>query len=322
MDNRRSFKTNINNFLMIKEVPLLLVIVVSIVVLSIVRPTFFSLGNIKAVFLGSSFEMIIAIGMTLLFIMGGFDLSVGSVAGFSGVMLGMAINWGAGIPGGILFGIGAATLVGLINGLVIAKLKVNALITTLAMQSIVRGIIYILTKGVGKPNLPDEFNQLGRAEYFGIQTPIYVAFILMIVFGILFARSGWFRQYYFIGGNEEAARLSGIKVDRLRVYAYTFTGFMGGLAGILLAARMGGAIPTQGAGMEMNIIAGCVIGGSSLAGGEGTMFGSFLGMLIMALVLNAFNILGVDIYWQRLILGLILLAAVLGDVFRKRKLEG
>jgi ribose transport system permease protein len=312
----------IGRFLMIKEVPLFLVIVVSIIVLAIVKPTFLIPGNIHAVFLGASFEMIIAIGMTLLFIMGGFDLSVGSVAGFSGVILGLAINQGFGVWESIIIGIAAATLVGFVNGFVIAKIRVNALITTLAMQSIVRGIIYILTKGVGKPNLPDAFNNLGRATWLGIQVPIYISVILMLVFGILFARSGWFRQFYFIGGNEEAARLSGIKVDRLRIYAYTFTGFMAGLAGILLAARMGGAIPTQGQGMEMNVIAGCVIGGSSLGGGEGSMFGSFLGMLVMALVLNAFNLLGVDIYWQRLILGLILLAAVLGDVLRKRKLEG
>ena len=151
---------------MIKEVPLLLVIIVSLIVLSIFRPTFMSPGNIHAVFLGASFEMIIAIGMTLLFIMGGFDLSVGSVAGFSGVMLGMAINWGAGIPGGILIGLGAATLVGLVNGFLIAKLKVNALITTLAMMSIVRGIIYILTKGVGKPNLPDAVQSTRSGRVF------------------------------------------------------------------------------------------------------------------------------------------------------------
>jgi len=312
----------LDRFLMVKEVPLFLVILSAVIALSIAKPIFLIPGNIHAVFLGASFELIMAIGMTLLFIMGGFDLSVGSVAGFSGVILGMAINVGMGIPAAIIFGIGAATLVGLANGFVIAKLRVNALITTLAMQMIVRGIIYILTQGVGKPNLPDEFNVLGRATWLGIQTPIYIAVILMVVFGVLFARSGWFRQFYFIGGNEEAARLSGIKVDRLRIYAYTFTGFMAGLAGILLAARMGGAIPTQGQGMEMNVIAGCVIGGSSLAGGEGSMFGSFLGMLIMALVLNAFNLLGVDIYWQRMILGAILLAAVLGDVLRRRKLAG
>jgi ribose transport system permease protein len=311
-----------SRFLMIKEVPLALVILAAVVVLTIIKPTFLIPGNIHAVFLGASFEMIMAIGMTLLFVMGGFDLSVGSMAGFSGVMLGVAISKGAGVPGGIIVGIAASTLVGLLNGLIIAKIRVNALITTLAMQSIVRGIIYILTQGVGKPNLPDEFNIIGRTTWFGIQTPIYFAVVLMIVFGVLFARSGWFRQYYFIGGNEEAAKLSGIKVDRLRVLAYTFIGFMSGFSGILLASRMGGAIPTQGAGMEMDVIAGCVIGGCSLAGGEGTMFGSFLGMLIMALVFNAFNLIGVNIYWQRFILGVILLAAVLGDVARKRSLEG
>jgi len=312
----------LGRFLLLKEAPLALVILAAVIVLSIAKPTFLIPGNIHAVFLGASFEMIIAIGMTLLFIMGGFDLSVGSVAGFSGVILGLAISSGSGVPGGIVFGLAAATLVGLVNGLVIAKLRVNALITTLAMQSIVRGVIYILTQGVGKPNLPDEFNIIGRATWFGIQTPIYLSMGLMIVFGVLFARSGWYRQYYFIGGNEEAAKLSGIQVDRLRISAYTFIGFMSGLSGIFLASRMGGAIPTQGQGMEMDVIAGCVIGGCSLAGGEGSMFGSFLGMLIMTLVLNAFNLIGVNVYWQRLILGVILLAAVLGDVLRKRRLEG
>lgn len=308
-------------FLLIKEVPLFLVVFGSVIVLTIIKPSFSAPGNIHAIFLGASFDLIVAIGMTLLFIMGGFDLSVGSIAGFTGVVMGLCFDAGIGPVVAILAGILAATLVGFANGVIISKMRVNALITTLAMQMIIRGLIYILTKGVGKPNFPDSFNTVGRVTWFGIQSPIYITAILMIVFGILFARSAWFRQFYFIGGNEEAARLSGIKVDRLRIFAFSFTGFMTGLSGILLAARMGGAIPTQGQGMEMNVIAGCVIGGCSLAGGEGTMFGSFLGMLIMAIVLNAFNLLGVNIYWQKAILGVILLAAVLGDVLRRRKLD-
>lgn len=310
-----------HRFWSIKEVPLFLVVVLMVTVLSIIKPGFLIPGNIHAIFLGVSFELIIAIGMTLLLIMGGFDLSVGSIAGFSGVILGMSINAGLGVTGSIILALLAATAVGFANGIIIAKLRVNALITTLAMMMIVRGLIYILTKGVGITNLPDAFNIIGRAKWLGIQLPIYITLAFVVVFGILFARSGWFRQFYFIGGNEEAARLSGIKVDRLRIFAYSFTGLMAGLAGLLLAARMGGAIPTQGQNIEMDIIAGCVIGGSSLAGGAGTMTGSFLGMLIMALVLNAFNLLGVDIYWQRMILGLILLAAVLGDTLRRRKSE-
>lgn len=305
----------------IKEMPLFLAIFAGTLVLAITKSEFLIPGNILAVFLGLSFGLIIAIGMTLLLISGGFDLSVGSIAGFSGVVLGMCIDAGFGVAISVVLAILAAAMVGLTNGIIIAKLGVNALITTLAMMMIVRGMIYIFTQGVGVTDLPDSFNVIGRTYWFGIQSTIYFAIILVVIFGILFARSGWFRQFYFIGGNEEAARLSGIKVDRLRIFAYTFTGIMAGVAGILLTARMGGAIPTQGEGMEMDVIAGCVIGGASLAGGKGTLFGSFLGMLVMALVLNAFGLIGVDVYWQRTILGVVLLAAVLGDTLRRRRTQ-
>lgn len=305
----------------IKEVPLLTAILAAGVALTIAKPNFLQFGNIHSVFLGASFEAIMAIGMTLLLVLGGFDLSVGSVAGFTGVISGLCLDAGMGAPASILLGLLAAVLCGLCNGLIISKLKVNSMITTLAMQMIVRGLIYILTKGVGKPNFPDAYNIVGRAKFLNVQTPILISLFLMLAFGIMFARSGWFRQFYFIGGNEESARLSGIKVDKLNIFAYTFMGLMAGISGVLLAARMGGAIPTQGQGMEMNVIAGCVIGGCSISGGEGTMLGSFLGVLVMAIVTNAFNLLGVDVYWQKTILGLILLIAVLTDVLRRRKLD-
>jgi|GEM_PF-4018091 len=179
-----------------------------------------------------------------------------------------------------MLGLLAALFVGLVNGIVIAKLKVNSMIATLAMQMIIRGFIYILTQGVGKPNFPDSYNVIGRTVIAGMQTPIYYSLIL----------------------------------------AYAFTGLMAGISGLLLAARMGGPIPTQGQNMEMNVIAGCVIGGCSVSGGEGTMFGSFLGVIVMSLVTNAFNILGVDIYWQRTILGTIFLIAVLADVCKKQEI--
>ncbi len=311
---------HVRHFFSIKEVPLLLAIVVASIALVIANPNFLVFGNLHSIFLGASFEAIMAIGMTLLLVLGGFDLSIGATAGFTGVISGLCLDAELGAPIAILVGIIAATIVGFANGILIAKLKVNSMIATLAMQNIVRGLIYILTKGVGKPNFPDSYNIIGRAMVGKIQTPIIICIVLMVVFGILFAKSGWFRQFYFIGGNEEAARLSGIKVDKLRIFAYTFMGFMAGISGVLLAARMGGAIPTQGQNMEMNVIAGCVIGGCSVSGGEGTMFGAFLGVLVMAIVTNAFNLLGVDVYWQRTILGMILLISVLTDVLRRKKL--
>lgn len=310
------------NFFSMREIPLLMLIVVAVILLSLKNPNFLIFGNIHSILLGASFEAIMAIAMSLLLILGGLDLSVGAIAGFTGVASGLLLDAEFGVGISVLGGIAAAVLVGFINGILVAKLKVPPMIATLGMQNIVRGLIYILTKGVGKPNFPNEYNILGRYQIFGkIQSPIVISLVLMLVFGILFAKSSWFRQFYFIGGNEEAAKLSGIKVDRLRIFAYTFMGLMAGIAGVLLAARMGGAIPTQGQNMEMNVIAACVIGGCSVNGGEGSIFGSFLGVLVMALITNAFNLLGVDVYWQKTILGLILLLAVLTDLMRKRKVE-
>lgn len=310
------------NFFSMREIPLLMLIVVAVILLTMKNPNFLIFGNIHSILLGASFEAIMAIAMALLLILGGLDLSIGAIAGFTGVASGLLLDAEYSVGVAVIGGIAAAVLVGFINGILVAKLKVPPMIATLGMQNIVRGLIYILTKGVGKPNFPDEYNILGRYQIFGkFQSPIVISLLLMVVFGILFAKSAWFRQFYFIGGNEEAAKLSGIKVDRLRIIAYTFMGLMSGIAGVLLAARMGGAIPTQGQNMEMNVIAACVIGGCSVNGGEGTIFGSFLGVLVMALITNAFNLLGVDVYWQKTILGLILLLAVLTDLMRKRKME-
>ena len=312
----------VHNFFSVREVPLIMLIVVAVIALSIKNPNFLLFGNIHSILLGASFEAIMAIAMSLLLILGGLDLSVGAIAGFTGVVSGLMLDAEFGVFASVIGGILAAVLVGFVNGILVAKLKVPPMIATLGMMNIVRGLIYILTKGVGKPNFPDGYNILGRVQLFGkIQSPIVISLVLMVIFGILFAKSAWFRQFYFIGGNEEAARLSGIKVDRLRILAYTFMGLMAGIAGVLLAARMGGAIPTQGQNMEMNVIAACVIGGCSVNGGEGTILGSFLGVLVMALITNAFNLLGGDVYWQKTILGLVLLVAVLTDLMRKRKLE-
>lgn len=319
--NKRLPSGRINSFFQVKEVPLLLVIFGAAIVLAIIKPNFLVFGNIHSIFLGASFESIMAIGMMLLLVLGGIDLSIGALAGFAGVASGLCLDAGMPVVACILIGILSAMVFGFLNGVIIARFNVTPMIVTLAMQMIVRGLIYILTKGVGKPNFPDEYNIIGRATLGDIQSPIIICLTLLVIFGVLFARSAWFRQFYFIGGNEESARMSGIKVDWLRILGYTFMGLMSGIAGVLLAARMGGAIPTQGQNMEMNVIAGCVIGGCSMAGGEGTMFGAFLGVLLMSIVTNAFNLLGVDIYWQRMILGLILLVAVLADVLRRRKLN-
>lgn len=304
-----------------KELPLIIVIMVIAIVLIFLSPNFLNTQNIIAVLLGASFDALVATGMTLLLISGGFDLSVGSVVGFGGVMAGKMLVYGQGPVVAVLVGLLAGAFIGLVNGFIIAKIKVNPLITTLAMLSIIRGTIYIITKGLGIPTLPDSFNIIAQKKFYGIQTPIIIMLFFIILAEIFFRKSVFFKQYYFIGGNEESARLSGIKVYLLRLLTYIISGTMAALAGVLMAARMGGAISTAGTGMELRVITACVIGGCSLAGGEGSMLGSFLGVLLMALVTNSFNLLGVSIYWQRAVMGLILLVAVLVDVLRRRRLE-
>jgi len=322
MDKNKLLRSNPNNIISsFRELPLLLVIIVIGVILSFLSPHFLNPQNIIAVLLGASFDAIVAVGMTLLLISGGFDLSVGSVVGFGGVVAGKMLVYGQNPVVAVLAGLLAGALIGALNGFIIAKIKVNPLITTLAMLSIVRGAIYIITKGLGVPTLPDNFNIIAQKRFYGFQTPIIIMFILIILAEVFYRKSVFFKQYYFIGGNEESARLSGIRVDFLKLATYVISGTLAALAGVLMASRMGGAISTAGTGVELRVITACIIGGCSLAGGEGTMLGSFLGVLLMALVSNAFNLLGVSIYWQQAVMGTILLVAVLIDVLRRRRLE-
>ena len=305
-----------------QESTILLVIIAGGIILSFISPFFLKRSNILAVLLAASFETIVAIGMTLLLISGGFDLSVGSTFAFSGVVAGILLTNNVGPVLSILGGLAAGAAVGYVNGIIISKVRVNPLITTLAMMSIIRGIVFVMTRGLGVSNLPDGFNAVGQATVLGVQAPIIIMIVLVIIFGLLFKYSVYFRQYFYIGGNESAALYSGIKVDRLKIIGYVLAGLTAGLAGILSSARMGGALSTAGTGLELRVITACIIGGCSLAGGEGSMWGSFLGVLLMVLVANAFNLLGVSVYWQRSIYGFILLAAVLFDAVRRRRILG
>ena len=304
-----------------QESTILLVIIAGGIALTFISPFFLNANNILAIFMAAAFESIVAIGMTLLLISGGFDLSVGSTFAFSGVVAGVLLANGIGAFFSVVVGLVAGGAVGYINGIIISKVKVNPLITTLAMMSIIRGIVFVMTRGLGVSNLPDTFNVIGQTKVVGVQTPIIIMVILVVLFGSLFKYSVFFRQYFYIGGNEDAALYSGIKVDRLKIIAYVTAGLTAGLAGILTAARMGGALSTAGTGLELRVITACIIGGCSLAGGEGTMWGSFLGVILMVLVANAFNLTGVSPYWQRAIYGFILLAAVLFDAVRRRRME-
>lgn len=314
-------RTLIKRITDIRESMILSIIIVFFILMTIASPFFLTTQNLLAVLLGLSVETIIAMSMTILLISGAFDLSVGSIVGFAGIIAGISMKAGLPVPVAIIFGIAIGTLIGLFNGVIIAKVGINPFITTLGTMSAIRGLVLV----VGKTNIsgfPKSFSVLGQGKIFGIQSLIIIAVIFVIVTDILLRKSRFFRQNYYIGGNEKSAILSGIKVTKIKIFNYALSGTMAGIAGILMTSRLDSATLLSGDGMEFRIITAVIIGGASLNGGEGTAFGAFLGSLLMALISNALTLLGVDVRWNKFVIGAALLLAVIIDNYsQKRKLK-
>lgn len=303
-----------------RELAIVLIIIAAGAGMSFASPYFLTIGNISATLLGLSVESIVAIGMTILLVSGGFDLSVGSNLALSGAAAAMCMTRGVPVPLAFLAGLAVGTFVGLVNGLIISKVRINAFITTLAMMSIARGVLLVVTRGQNISGLPESFKVMGQGNLFGIQAPIWFALVLIVLGDFLLRKSRFFRQNYYIGGNEKAARLSGINVDGMVIFNYALIGCLAAFAGLVQTARLGSASVTAGAGLELKVISAVIIGGASLKGGEGTVAGAFLGALLMAIIVNSLTLLGVDVYWNTLVIGATLLLAVTIDsLTRKRR---
>ncbi len=274
-------------------------------------------SNISAVLLNAAQNGILVTGMMLLMIGGTFDLSIGSTLALAGVWAGVTVHfWGWHPALGFASGLGIGAAAGLINGLIVTRIGINALIATLATLSIFRGLTYV-TAGTGVTPIGDSFKQIGQAVVLGLQMPFWVMLAVVLVGGWAVARTRFFRQYYFIGGNAKAAKLSGIRVERLTLIGFVIMGTLAGLAGVLAAARLNSAVVSAGIGVELSVITATVLGGASLKGGEGSVIGGVLGVLFIALVQNAMIINGVGIFWQNIIIGLVLLLAVSLDRFKR-----
>ena len=290
--------------------------------MSFASPYFLSRANLFAVLLSLSFEALIGVAMMNLMICGGFDMSVGSVVGFSGAVVAMLMKNGVMVPVAVLIALLLGACVGFFNGFVVSKVGINPFVTTLASLSLFRGLTMIITGGRNISPLPDSFNAIGQTQLFGIiQLPIIYMLALVIVGDILIRKSRFFRRNYYIGGNEKAARLSGIPVDRMKILSFVLTGLFAAAAGVVMTSRLGSASTTSGTGLELRVITAVIIGGASLSGGEGTVIGAFLGSLLMALIMNALTLLNVDVYWQTFIIGATLLTAVLIDRVGKIRKE-
>lgn len=273
--------------------------------------------NIAAVLLNAAQNGILVTGMMLLMIAGAFDLSIGSILALTGVWAGVVVgwwNWPA--PAGVAVGLAVGAAAGLINGLIVTRIGINALIATLATMTIFRGLTY-LTAGTGVTPIGDTFKLYGQSVFAGLQTPFWVMLAVVVLGAWAVARTRFFRQFYFIGGNPRAAKLSGIRVQRLTLIGFVIMGGLAGLAGVLGASRLNSAVVSAGIGVELSVITATVLGGASLKGGEGTVVGGVLGVLFIALVQNAMIINGIGIFWQPVIVGFVLLLAVSLDRFKR-----
>lgn len=306
-----------------QEMIALVSLVLICIALSVSSPYFLTISNLLNVGRQAAINLIIALGMTVVIVSGGIDLSVGSVAALTAVTMDqLYLNNGGGdsIWVFMIAGIMIGTLCGVINGLIVHFGNVPPFIATLGMMGIARGAALLLTRGYTTVHgFPEDFQWIGAGYVFGIPFPLLLALLLTVIFALFLRYATLGRNFYAIGGNQEAARLSGVQIGYVKIAAYTILGLSSAIAGIVLASRTNSAPPAAGTGYELNAIAAVVIGGTSLFGGEGTIWGTAIGAFIMAVISNGLNLLDVNPFWQQLVIGAIIILAVLITTVRQKR---
>lgn len=294
----------------LKLYPALTGLIIVIPLFASLSSRFFTVSNFINVTRQVSIEAIIAFGMTLVIISGGIDLSVGSTLALSSAVLASIVKDGS-IVLGALVGLAVGAAMGFFNGVIVAKGRIQPFIVTLATMAIGRSLTLAYMDGMPITGFPDAFRFVGREELLGVPVPIIIMLITMVILYFTLAHTKFGLRLYAVGGNETAAVLTGIKVDRYKVTVYVLSGVMAALSGLVLTSRLNSAQPTMGVGYELNAIAAVVLGGASLAGGRGSILGTFLGAMLMGFINNGLNILNISPFYQDAVKGLVILAAVL-----------
>jgi ribose transport system permease protein len=292
------------------------------VMIAVFEPRFLSSGNLASVARQTAVIMIMAMGMTIVMFSGGIDLSVGSMMALAGVTGAFALAGGAPPIAGVLASIAAGAACGFMNGAAITTLKIPPFIVTLGAMGIYRGMALVITDGKAVVGLPTSFGHLAEGNLFGI-IPIPLLIVVMVAVTIHFVLSSTRlgRYCYAIGSNIDAARYAGVRVTRCQIIFYLILGSLAGLAGAIESARLVTGQPTAGEGYELRVIAAVVIGGGSLGGGQGTVVGTIIGALIMGVLANGANLLGISSFTQQIVIGAVIILAVTFDAFQRRRLE-
>ncbi len=289
-------------------------LVILVFVLTISSPFFLTKNNLLNVLRQASINGLISIGLFLVILTGGIDLSVGSTLAFSSMFMAIRIDNGMNSTLAILLALMIGAGIGAINGIIVSKGKVQAFIATLGTMMVFRGLTLFISDGLPVSNLGDGLIEfLGRGYVFGIPFPVILLVVSFVIVGLILSKTIFGKRIYAIGGNPKAAKLSGINIDKNLIIVFALSGFFAALSGVVLTSRVNSAVPTAGVSYELNAIAAIVIGGASLAGGKGKMRGTFIGVLIIAVLSNGLNLLGVSAYLQQVITGSIILFAVLSD---------
>lgn len=320
----------------VQRMAIVLGLVAMVLFFSIASSNFFTPSNINNILLATMINGILSTGAIYVIVTGGIDVSIGTNMALLSVLLGVFMTWW-GVPAwlGIIMGLAAGGILGALNGIMVTRMSISPFIATLGMQMVTAGLAIVITNGtpiyfngvssyqkiaLGSP-LSDIFAGLGMSDY-AVNTGVMIMFLVAVIFGIILAKTAFGRYLYAIGNNREATRLSGVKVNRWELSAYIVSGCMSAVAAVLMTSRMNTAYPSVGSGYEMNAIAACVIGGASLAGGKGSMGGAILGAFIMSVLTNGLRLLSVSTEWQKVLTGLIIIAAVYIDIMGKKKKNG
>lgn len=302
-----------------RETGIALVVIAMITFLSLRTDTFFTASNLAVVARQISLSAIIAMGMTLVILTGGIDLSVGSVVAITSVIVGLVmVRMNMPIWVAIIAGITVGVVVGLLNGIMIVRTKVPPFIITLGMMGLARGAALVITKGSSISGFPPSYLDIGQGFIFNlIPIPVVIAVVLAIIVHIILSRTAFGRRIYLLGSNEEAALLSGININSMKVAIFTICSALAAVEAVIETSRMATGQPASGSGYELTAIGAVIIGGASMLGGEGTILGTMLGAILLGLITNGLILMGISSYWQQVFSGTIIILAVALDTWRR-----
>lgn len=315
---RLNQKKNMNASQIINKLGLLLVLFIFVIIMMILSPSFLTWANLRNLLIQSTILATLSLGVTFVIITGGIDISVGSIEALAAAVgLDLIVNHNVPVIGGILIMLAIGILIGLINGVAVANFGIPAMIATLATQSIARGAVLVYTNSANV-YAPPSFSLLTTRYFLGLPYIVWVVVVLAVIAWLILSKTVLGRSVYAVGGSELAAKLAGIRTKRVIAATYMISGFTAAIAGLLLTIRLESAGPSAGDGSEMNVIAAVVIGGTSLFGGKGTIPGTILGVILISLVSNAVNLLGVPPAWDKIVKGVVIVIAALLDANRNK----